>query len=145
MKPMFKASSETQKLTALFMSLKYGEVLSYARMHKEVGDFSTGSYQTAIRVARRQNVVIATIRGVGCKRLVGSDIVDRQSSHLRGIRRKARIVQKEVETAINENLTTKEQLAATRIHAAAGVILSAANIPRTNTPKVDEPEAVRPR
>lgn len=139
MRPSFHLSAETDRLVRLFASLPIDHEMTYQEIQATVGSYSQSAYQSAVRISRRNGVVIATIRGVGCKRLTASQTVDRQSSHMKAIRRKARIVQTEVSIASKGNLTREEDTRAMLISAAAGIILANATVPKTNTPEIPDP------
>lgn len=145
MRRIFEQGKETAAIADFFKQLPVGKEVSYGELEQAVGRYKTASYQSAVKAARRDGVVISTIRSYGFVRLEAEEIVGRQDRHLRSIRRKATVIQSEVATAVRGNLTQASQLRATTIHAAAGVIRSSANVPRSNEERPAPPVFVTPR
>lgn len=145
MRKLFEQSAETARIVDFLSGLQVNRPVSFSDLERSVGPFKLSSYQSAVRVARKLGVVVASIRGFGFQRITASQTVDRQEAHFRSIRRKAAVIQNEVEIAVRGNLTSKEQMRATQMHAAAGVIRSASIVPATNTPKQQAPAFVTPK
>lgn len=140
-------SAETAAIVEVMKEAIVGQTVSRAEMERRTGyPFQHSAYQRARHmVLRDHGIVIATVRGEGFRRLAGVGIVDRQASHLGSIRRKSGIVQKETATALLDNMSHRDQMRATQIHAAAGIIRNAAVMPASNRRVIDEPVTVTPR
>lgn len=149
-RPDFTQSAQTRSLVAVFARLSIGETLSFGELSRKLG-FEVGSaspaYQSARRIAHREHqVVTASVRGVGIKRLSGPDIVEgRSEQHFAAIRRRTRRLHDELGTAMLHNLPAATMAAAMEKQGRAGVILMNAAPSRTNRvvvetmPKPKEP------
>lgn len=143
MRLSFEQSAETRRIVEFLIAIPINVPTSHAELERAVGRHKPSSYQSAVRIARKKGVIIEAIRGFGFQRLTASETVSRQDKHLRSIRRKANIMQTEVEVAMRGNLPHAEQTRALHIHAAAGIIKSSTIIPQSNVERPLPPGAQR--
>ena len=91
---IFQLSADTKLLYRTLLSVKVGQLLSFATISKTIGVKVDGSFR-ALQSARRKalnhdGIVFGAVVGVGIRRLTDVEIVDSVASDRRYIRNKAR-------------------------------------------------------
>lgn len=146
MKPIFSTSDETNRIVSLFSEMSIGDTLSFSRASTILGfafKSTSSSYQSAKRIALRDNgVVIEGIRGVGFKRLDGSEMVRKGFRTQASIRKAARRGARVAAVAIRQNLEKSDMIDATQQISRFGIIATTAlqKPAKTNTRKPEKPE-----
>jgi hypothetical protein len=149
MKPIFKISHETEKLIEYFRALPIGAEVSFANISKAVGfevGSSTPAYNSARRIVQRDHsIVIEGIRGFGCMRVNGTEIVQSADRFFKRVRRGSRREAHKQEIAVMSNLERDEMLKASENLSRLRILESTAVSPKraaSNRPVVEVPPVV---
>lgn len=141
MRPSFELSHETAAILQVIRTMSIGQQMSFDALSRAVGfkvKSTTGAYHGARRIALRDDKIVTdSIRGFGFVRLSGRETVAKSDKHLKAIRRRAGIANKEIGVAMRSNLEPGAMVEATRKQAVLGVILINAATPRSNAEIVD--------
>lgn len=114
-KHRFEPAADTRLLYSLLSKAEIGETVTYAAMTGQLGRSVTGadSYlQSALRMIERdEEMVFASVRGVGYKRLSDRDIANTVGDNaLTRIRKMSRKAAKTLTIAKDENLSNDERI-----------------------------------
>ena len=146
MRSMFEISRETTRLVSLMSSMRVDESMAFKEASESVGFSVTSSlpaYQSARRIVAKDDIIIDGVRGVGFKRLSGSDVVTgRGAQRARQIRGAAKRGHREMISASRSSNLNEEvsRLCSERITRFA-IIGDQAREPRSNRRETHTPPA----
>jgi len=149
MRPNFKQSHETEQLVEYFRQMPIGAQVNFATVSRAVKftvNSSTPAYNSARRIVQRDHsIVIEGIRGFGCMRVNGTEIVQSADRFFKRVRRGSRREAHKQEIAVMSNLERDEMLKASENLSRLRILESTAVSPKraaSNKPVVDAPPVV---